>query len=224
MGGRDSVFDVMPSLVRFLALLPALVVHEVAHGYAAYRMGDMTAKRAGRLTLNPLAHLDPIGTLMILIGWFGWAKPVPLDPYTSQDAGKFMVISAACGPLSNLAQGALWGLGLRAYWTFVSNGNPNGDLLLGFLAAATLLNFVLAFFNLVPLGPLDGHYVWPYFLPYSWQVRYHRFNNQYGMFALIALVFLGRPLLYLMAFVPAETLSSMVSGVPCWEFFYRAVH
>jgi Zn-dependent protease len=191
-------------------------------------MGDMTAKRAGRLTLNPLAHLDPIGTLMILFGPIGWAKPVPVDPYAAEDAGKFMLISTAFGPLSNIAQGLLWGTVLRIYLAVTPTLRVDGNVLLAFLAMATLINYVLALFNLIPLGPLDGTHIWPYFLPYSSKVRFHRFNRQYGMFVLFGLIAAGfmfnLPILSFVVFLPADSAASLIAGVPsCWNLFWAAI-
>jgi len=215
--------DPREAVVRLMALVPALVLHEFAHGYSAYRMGDPTPKAQGRLTLNPLAHLDPIGTLMIIFAPIGWAKPVQVNPYNFRDPAKGMMISTACGPLSNIAQAIFWGLILRVL--IVANMDNleflEGNILVAFLAMAVLINFVLALFNLIPLGPLDGHHILQYFLPYRRQVEYTHFNRQYGMIMLVVLlaipyVFDGPNILAYIVFYPAVFLGSMVIGWPLY--------
>ena len=203
--------------------MPALVGHEFAHAYSAYRLGDPTPLHDGRLTLNPLAHLDPLGTLMILFGPIGWAKPVRINPYNFREAGRGLMISTAFGPFSNIVQGTLWGIVLRVHLSVARPIVFEGNLIVAFLAMVTLINFILALFNLIPLGPLDGHEVLPYFLPYNSKARYHAFNRQYGqacLFALIAFSFLVVPVLGYVVFLPANAIASLISGVNCFSAFY----
>jgi len=199
--------DPFMALFRLLALIPALVGHEFAHGYSAYLMGDPTPKMQGRLTLNPLAHLDPFGTLMILFGPIGWAKPVLINPYNFRDPAKGMMISTACGPLSNIAQGIVVGLTLRAALLVMP---AQGNLLIGYLAFLVLINFVLAFFNLIPLGPLDGHHILEYFLPYHMKQTYRQLN-QFGMFILLGLIVLA-PGVFRFIMIPALLLARLAVG------------
>ncbi len=199
--------DPFMALFRLLALIPALVGHEFAHGYSAFRLGDPTPKLQGRLTLNPIAHLDILGTLMILFGPIGWAKPVQVNPYNFRDPAKGMVISTACGPLSNIAQGLVVGLALRVALVFAS---PAGNLLIGYLAFLVLINFVLAFFNLIPLGPLDGHHILEYFLPYHMKQSYRNFNR-YGMFILLGLIVLA-PRVFNLILIPGLVLARLAVG------------
>jgi Zn-dependent protease len=144
---------------RLLTLIIALTVHEFSHAWTADRLGDDTPRRAGRLTLNPLAHLDLIGSLMLLLAGFGWARPVPVNTYALQrrtPAG--MMIVAAAGPLSNLGLAVLASLPMRLL-------APELELVQAFLFDFIFLNLILFFFNLIPVFPLDGEKVLTYFLP-----------------------------------------------------------
>ena len=219
--------DFQGTLLRFLALLPALTLHEFAHAYSSHLLGDPTPQAHGRVTLNPLAHLDPIGTLMILFGPIGWAKPVPIDPTHYRYPSRDIVITSAAGPLSNLVQGVFWGLVFRAVRNVYPAVLMEGSLLRAFLLIMVFLNFVLAVFNLIPLGVLDGHHILEYRLPYDAAVKYRRFNHQYGMFILMAAI-LGPYVLGSMGmvsianainvlgwvvFLPASFLTGLVTGV-----------
>jgi len=208
-------FDIQAALLRFAALLPALTLHEFAHAYSADKLGDPTARLAGRVSLNPLAHLDPIGTLMILFGPIGWARPVPINPYNFRNPAKGMLISSASGPASNFVQGIFWGLILRGLLTFFPSVAVQAPLLVEFLLWVTLINFVLALFNLLPLGPLDGHHILSYFLSPRARMKYERFN-QYGFVILIGLIFLqgAIPVLPILIFLPAKLLFTQVTGWP----------
>jgi Zn-dependent protease len=183
-------FDLAEAIARFLALMPALTFHEFAHAYSAYRFGDPTPKIDGRVSLNPLDHLDPIGTLMILFAPIGWAKPVRVNPYNMREPDRHLMISTACGPLANIAQGIVFGLIVRVLWR-LAPGLTTDSYISYFLVMLVLIPFALALFNLIPLGPLDGHEVLRYFLPYDMKVKYNAFNQRYGMMALLGLILLG---------------------------------
>jgi len=137
-------------ILRIPAIVIALTVHELAHGYIAGILGDNTAKKQGRLTLNPLAHLDPFGALMLLFGPFGWAKPVPVNPMNFTHPIEGMAIVAAAGPLSNIIMAALTGLLFR-----LGVVEP-GSMFAAFLYILFMINIGLAVFNLLPVYPLDG--------------------------------------------------------------------
>ena len=137
-------------ILRIPAIVIALTVHELAHGYIAGILGDNTAKKQGRLTLNPLAHLDPFGALMLLFGPFGWAKPVPVNPMNFARPIEGMAVVAAAGPLSNISLAAFTGLFFR-----LGVVEP-GSMFAAFLYILFMINIGLAVFNLIPVYPLDG--------------------------------------------------------------------
>jgi len=134
------------------AILIALTFHEFSHALAAYFLGDQTAKRMGRLSLNPLVHLDPIGFLALVLIGFGWGKPVPFNPYNLRYPKWGSTMVAAAGPISNILMVAIFGTILK----FVGPILPAGNLLIEFLVLLVELNLILCLFNLIPIPPLDG--------------------------------------------------------------------
>jgi Zn-dependent protease len=190
----DLLFSDPLRFLRELALLipaflVAVTVHEIAHGLVADRLGDPTARRHGRLTLNPLAHLDPLGAIAFFLTRFGWAKPMPVNAYNLRHPRRDMVWIAVAGPLSNLIVALLALLG----WVFVGSAapflmqvTPIDDL----LQAVFKLNVLLAIFNLIPLPPLDGGHFLPFLLPPRWSGLV-RPLEQYGPLLLLLLVMSG---------------------------------
>ena len=153
-------------IIRIPAILIALTIHELSHGYVAKILGDDTAERRGRLTLNPIAHLDPFGALMLLFGPFGWAKPVPVNPMNFGKPIEGMALVAVAGPLSNIILAAVTGL-------FFSFGIVEmNSMFAAFLYILFMINIGIAIFNLLPVYPLDGSRVLLAFLKGDQRVHY----------------------------------------------------
>ena len=201
------MFDPQKILERLLVFIPVLLlsltVHEFAHAWAARRFGDDTAERMGRLTLNPLAHADPIGTFLLplLNVPFGWAKPVPVNPArfrrgVSMATG--MMVTSLAGPLANVVLAVLSTVILGLILRFFAPGFVHGSSEIGggpkiavsFLVSMMQMNVVLAVFNLLPIPPLDGSRVVDAFLPTRWRPQWETFSR-YSMFLLLALVLVG---------------------------------
>jgi len=182
--GRFALFALI-----LLALVLSLCLHEFGHALAAKLYGDDTAQRAGRLTLNPIAHIDPMGLLMVILVGFGYAKPVPTDPRKFKSRSGDVVVSAA-GPAMNLFLAALsinlYLLGLQLGFDELREPGPRF-----FFVYLAQINLILMVFNLIPLGALDGHYILPYFLPEQLALRYRYYNARYGNFVLLGIIVLS---------------------------------
>ena len=203
-----------PQVLIILAfcLIFALTFHEFGHAYTAHLCGDDTAKAAGRMSLNPLVHLDLFGSLMVLIVGFGYARPVPVNPnnYRVRNADFYI---ASAGPLMNLLLGII---GAFLYGILAQNSITilAGVPLLFLLKLFIIINFNLFLFNLIPLGPLDGNSVFPHFLPPNLRIRYQHWNFRYGSYALMGLVLLSILLPNFSAFSWITSISmSMTNGL-----------
>jgi len=193
---RDDpkAFFLLVVLVAF-SLLIAITIHEFSHALMANRLGDPTAKRMGRLSLNPIRHLDPLGTLMLLLAGFGWGKPVPINPnYFRMNPRRGMAISALAGPLSNFALAALLGVLVRVGvvdWQYqLSFSWEPSWVTANIVSYVILYNIILGVFNLIPIAPLDGFNIAVGVLPRRQAEAVARMG-QYGPLLLLVVVFLG---------------------------------
>lgn len=185
-----SNLSLMEILQNFIVLFVAITVHEYAHGIVAYKLGDPTAKSMGRLTLNPMAHLDPLGALMLVFCRFGWARPVPVNPYYFDDPKKDMVLVSFAGPASNLITAFV----AATIYPFLLVLNPSlfnfSTFLGGLLFSCIITNISFAVFNLIPFPPLDGSKILFSLLPnhvYNRILTYER----YGTILLLLMSFTG---------------------------------
>jgi Zn-dependent protease len=165
-----------------LALVVAATIHEFAHAYVADRLGDPTPRAHGRLTLNPLAHLDPIGSLLILLAGFGWARPVPIDPTNFRDWRRDTIMVAAAGPLANITLLFLLGMPYKLELLPLDGGGLDRAL-----RVMIQINAMLAVFNLLPVPPLDGSKILMGLLPAAQAITYARLQP-YGVVVLLVLV------------------------------------
>jgi len=190
---------------RFVLVIIGIIIslsfHEYGHARTAKMYGDDTAERAGRLTLNPIVHIDPIGLLMVAIIGFGFARPVPINPRRFNSYYATALVSAA-GPAMNLILAFVFvNLSIGAYYfeiDFLMQAGPQF-----FFIYMANINMLLMLFNLLPIGPLDGHYILPYFLTKQNAYRYSQWNAQYGIMVLMGLVLLS------------------FMGVPIFSFLFR---
>ena len=171
---------------RIIPILIALTVHELSHGLVAYALGDDTAKNMGRLTLNPIKHIDPVGLLMMFVFRFGWAKPVPVNLYNFKNPKVGMAYTAFAGPLSNFLLATL----ILIFQVPLIRAYIGGSMLADIALSTALISVFLGVFNLLPIPPLDGSKILIGILP----DRHHQAILQYeryGMFLLLALIWLG---------------------------------
>jgi len=170
----------LSTIIWAIALLIAITIHEFSHALTADKLGDPTASLAGRISLNPLKHLDPIGTLMLLFFRFGWGKPVPFDPFNLRHPKRDTALISLAGPASNLILALVCALILKLI--------PTAFITSIILIPIIIMNVNLAIFNLLPIPPLDGAKILYGFLPMNWADEYNDFMGSYGTILLILLI------------------------------------
>lgn len=181
------MLDISSMIFRIPALLFAITIHEYAHAQAADSMGDPTARYSGRLSMNPMAHLDPFGALLLVLAGFGWAKPVPINSNNFKDRRAGIIKVSLAGPAANLFLCFLAALCGALLFKF----DLMTQTVLSFLKWMMLYNVWFAFFNLIPIPPLDGSKLLLEFLPAQYLYRYEDTMERYGFYILMAMVLTG---------------------------------
>ncbi|MBU0518242.1 site-2 protease family protein [bacterium] len=173
----------MPDLTTYIIIAPpillALAFHEFAHGWVANRLGDPTAKQAGRLTMNPLSHLDLVGTIMLFVAHIGWAKPVPVNPYNLNNPRRDLIWVSLAGPAANIIMAAGFGLMIRLFGIEL----PRPLILV--LVYGVIINISLAIFNMIPIPPLDGSRILGGLLPEEMEAQYRKLDRLGPMLVLV---------------------------------------
>ncbi|MBN2298474.1 MAG: site-2 protease family protein [Deltaproteobacteria bacterium] len=175
-------------ILLVVPVLFSITIHEVCHGYAAYRLGDPTAKLAGRLTLNPIKHIDIVGLLVLFVTrMIGWAKPVPVDPRYFKNPRKDMMWVSLAGPASNLVTAFVFAIIFKLTGGFIAGSYLYP--LIYMMQIMIMINVGLAIFNLIPIPPLDGSHILEGLLPHEMAAAYSRFMAPYGFIILLVLIF-----------------------------------
>jgi len=225
-------FDPAVLTVRIPAFLFALTIHEYMHGWTAYKLGDDTAKLMGRLTLNPIAHLDAIGTVLMVVIGFGWAKPVPVNFARLGRPRRDTVLVSIAGPLTNLVAACFFGFALRlggaALLGLEKEVSPALAWILSFACLSIVLNCILAAFNMLPIPPLDGSKLLISLFPRrGWEIRMAQWES-YGPFVLFLLLAwdrMGRslgPLGWYLSTV-LDLLGSLFAGMDASQLWYASL-
>ena len=205
-------FDIMSFIAGLPGLILAMAVHEYAHARAAVALGDITPRMTGRLTLNPLAHIDPIGLLMLILAHFGWAKPVMINPRNFKNYKRDDILVSLAGPAANLLLAFLTLVVLLIYSKFFGRVSQGTYLVLQLIV---LYNINFAIFNMIPLPPLDGSHILKHFLPARYTYRYAQIER-YSFFILI--VFVMTPVLtYIL--IPLQQLVWFIFRMILMPFF-----
>jgi len=214
--------DIVSISIQVIVVIMSITIHEYSHALSAYWLGDDTAKRAGRLKLNPISHLDPIGAIMLLVVHIGWAKPVPINPYNFKDMKTGTAISAAAGPISNFIMATLSALLVRFVYGFgFLNQLDNGiafiflSLLIKFLYFSVFINLALGLFNLIPLPPLYGSKILGGFLSDEMYFKYTAKEKQgaYILMIIMAVSFIFKiPIFGMIINQPLQYLTQLLLG------------
>jgi Zn-dependent protease len=189
--GGERIFprDLGEWILRVFAVLLAITVHELSHAWTAYKLGDATAKQAGRISLNPLSHMDPLGTVMLLLVGFGWARPVPINPLNFRRPRRDEALVSLAGPMSNFVCAIGFGLALRAVLAgpLPAGGARFAVNAVGLVQQIVVISLILGVFNLIPIPPLDGSHILRGLLPAQMQRGYDEFSS-FGPMLLLALL------------------------------------
>lgn len=215
----DPFYTISVVIGAPIALILGLSLHEFAHALVAYRLGDLTPVRDGRLTINPMAHFDRFGTILILIAGFGYGKPVMVNPYNFRmDRRWGMALVAIAGPVTNILIATAFGIALRVLYEVVDYSNPGAiGFVIGIFSMIVTFNLSLAIFNMIPFPPLDGSKVLLALLPGDLAYRVERFyiqSQQYGMLVLFAVLFVGSRYIGPIIEGPANRLYMLLVGQP----------
>lgn len=210
---------VIEIIIQVIVVVYSITIHEFSHGLSAYWLGDDTAKRAGRLRLNPISHLDPIGALMLLIAHIGWAKPVPINPYNFQNMKRDTALTAAAGPLSNfilalIAAGILHGLVILIP-AYTLNTLFLFKYIFLFLYFSVMINLALGLFNLIPFPPLDGSKIIGGFMSDEMYFRYTAREREGAILLMIVMAIswiFHIPIFGLIIETPLRFLTSLLIG------------
>jgi len=217
------LFDLQSFLLSMFVLVISLTVHELAHAKSAELAGDDTARKAGRISINPLDHLDPLGTVMMVVSslsgaGIGWAKPVPINPLKFRHPRWDNLKVSLWGPLSNLLLAAAAAQVLRFAWAHL------GPMDVRILFMFVIINIGLALFNLIPIAPLDGSHILSSLLPVDKARRYDLFMARYGFLILLGLIFMAPTLhidiLGMILGPPRMLLFALFTGRSPWSIFY----
>lgn len=211
--------DILTAIVQFCAIifiaLCCFPIHESAHAWMAERLGDPTGRLSGRITLNPLAHLDIFGSIMILLFGFGYAKPVPvnINNFPANKRKLYFAFTAIAGPVSNLVLAVIFSFLSNVFWALIAIKGSSTVLTVAmcFFSAACSINVSLAVFNLIPIPPLDGSRILMVILPDRLYYKFLQYER-YAMYALFALIFLFNRI----GFSPIGTVSGLVSTGIDW--------
>jgi Zn-dependent protease len=202
---QNAARDPIAFVAFVIAIVLGITVHEFMHAYAAHRLGDDTGRLMGRMTLNPMAHFDLFGTLLLVVAGFGYGKPVPFNESRLRSPSSVALVALA-GPAANFVIAALCAIPLR-----FGAADPFGGAYTEILAFVVYFNCVLGIFNLIPIPPLDGSNVVYGLLPRAQQYTWRQFQ-QYGPILLLALLFFGGRVLFQIVFGPAQSLANLFVG------------